>query len=90
MLWSHAMRNAILPIVTMLGMDFGFVLGGLLFLEVVFGLPGLGRQAIESINQFDLPVTMGIVIFGTVTILVCNLVVDLLYAVIDPRIRLTA
>jgi len=87
-IWMHAMRNAILPVVTMLGMDFGFVLGGLLFLEVVFGLPGLGAQAIESINSFDLPVTMGIVIFGTTAIVICNLVVDLLYAWIDPRIRL--
>ena len=88
MIWGHAMRNAILPIVTMLGMDFGFVLGGLFFLEFVFGLPGLGLQAIQSINAFDLPVTMGIVIFGTTTILICNLIVDLLYAAIDPRIRL--
>jgi len=86
--WLHAMRNAILPIVTMLGMDLGFVLGGLFFLEFVFGLPGLGLQAIESINGFDLPVTMGIVVFGTTTILFFNLVVDLLYAWIDPRIRL--
>jgi peptide/nickel transport system permease protein len=87
-IWLHGMRNAILPIVTMLGMDFGFVLGGLFFLEFVFGLPGLGLIAIQSINAFDLPVTMGIVIFGTTAILVCNHVVDLLYATIDPRIRL--
>jgi peptide/nickel transport system permease protein len=84
----HAMRNAVLPIVTMLGMDLGFVLGGLFFLEYVFALPGLGNLALDSISTFDLPVTMGVVIFGTVAILVANLVVDLLYAVIDPRIRL--
>jgi peptide/nickel transport system permease protein len=82
------MRNAILPIVTMLGMDLGFVLGGLFFLEYVFALPGLGGVALDSIAAFDLPVTMGIVIFGTVMILAANLIVDLLYAVIDPRIRL--
>ena len=85
---SHAMRNAVLPIVTMLGMDLGFVLGGLFFLEYVFALPGLGNVALDSISTFDLPVTMGVVIFGTIAILVANLVVDLLYAVIDPRIRL--
>jgi peptide/nickel transport system permease protein len=85
---SHAMRNAVLPIVTMLGMDLGFVLGGLFFLEYVFALPGLGNVALDSISTFDLPVTMGVVIFGTLAILVANLVVDLLYAVIDPRIRL--
>jgi peptide/nickel transport system permease protein len=69
-------------------MDFGFVLGGLLFLETVFGLPGLGLTALEGITNFDLPVTMGVVIFGTTTILVCNLIVDLVYAWIDPRIRI--
>jgi peptide/nickel transport system permease protein len=85
---QHAMRNAIMPIVTMLGMDVGFVLGGLFFLEFVFGLPGLGLLAIDSITLFDYPVTMGVVIFGTLAILVANLVVDVLYAVIDPRVRL--
>jgi peptide/nickel transport system permease protein len=85
---SHAMRNAIMPIVTMLGMDVGFVLGGLFFLEFVFSMPGLGKLAIDSITQFDYPVTMGVVIFGTVAVLVANLLVDLLYAWIDPRVRL--
>jgi peptide/nickel transport system permease protein len=85
---NHAMRNAVLPIVTMLGMDLGFVLGGLFFLEYVFALPGLGSVALDSISTFDLPVTMGVVIFGTIMILLANLVVDLLYAWIDPRIRL--
>jgi len=86
---SHAMRNAIMPIVTMLGMDIGFVLGGLFFLEFVFSMPGLGNLAIDSVTLFDYPVTMGVVIFGTVAILVANLVVDILYAAIDPRVRLT-
>jgi peptide/nickel transport system permease protein len=86
---GHAMRNAVLPIITMLGMDLGFVLGGLFFLEYVFALPGLGNVALDSISTFDLPVTMGVVIFGTLAILVANLVVDLLYAVIDPRVRLS-
>src|SRR6266540_2669743 len=85
---DHAMRNAIMPIVTMLGMDVGFVLGGLFFLEFVFSMPGLGNLAIESITQFDYPVTMGVVIFGTVAVLAANLLVDLLYAWIDPRVRL--
>ena len=85
---SHALRNAIMPIVTMLGMDVGFVLGGLFFLEYVFSMPGMGNIAIESITQFDYPVTMGIVIFGTVAIIVANLAVDVLYAWIDPRVRL--
>ena len=86
---SHVLRNALLPVVTMLGMDIGLALGGAIFTETVFGLPGLGQIALESIQGFDLPVTQGIVVFGTVAILAFNLFVDLLYAVIDPRIRLT-
>ena len=86
---DHAMRNAIMPIITMLGMDIGFVLGGLFFLEFVFSMPGLGNLAIDSITLFDYPVTMGVVIFGTIMILAANLVVDLVYAWIDPRVRLT-
>ena len=86
---SHVLRNALLPITTMLGLDIGLALGGAIFTETVFGLPGLGQIALESIQGFDLPVTQGIVVFGTISILVFNLVVDLLYAVIDPRIRIS-
>jgi peptide/nickel transport system permease protein len=86
---SHILRNALLPVVTMLGMDIGAALGGAIFTETIFNLPGLGNTALLSINQFDLPVTQGIVVFGTLSIIVFNLLVDLLYAVIDPRIRLT-
>jgi peptide/nickel transport system permease protein len=85
---SHVMRNAMLPIVTMLGMDIGIGLGGAVFTETVYGLPGLGKTLVTSINQFDLPVTLGIVVFTTICIIFFNLVVDLLYAWIDPRIRL--
>ncbi|MHB8643409.1 MAG: ABC transporter permease [Gaiellaceae bacterium] len=86
---SHILRNAMLPVVTMLGMDLGAALGGAIFTETIYNLPGLGQTALSSIQQFDLPVTQGIVVFGTLSIIVFNLVVDLLYAVIDPRIRLT-
>lgn len=86
---SHVLRNAMLAVVTMLGMDIGLALGGAIFTESVFGLPGLGKIAIESINGFDLPVVLGVVVFATVAIIVFTLIVDLLYAVIDPRIRLT-
>jgi peptide/nickel transport system permease protein len=85
---SHILRNAMLAVVTMLGMDIGIALGGAIFTETVFGLPGLGKVALESIFNFDLPITMGIVIFGTLAIIVFNLIVDILYAWIDPRIRL--
>ena len=86
---SHVLRNALLPVVTMLGMDIGLALGGAIFTETVFGLPGLGKVAVEALTGFDLPIVMGITVFATLAIIVFNLAVDLLYAVIDPRIRLT-
>ena len=86
---SHILRNALLPIVTMLGMDIGVALGGAIFTETVFDLPGLGQTALSAISNFDLPTVQGIVVFATISIIVFNLVVDLLYAVIDPRIRLS-
>ena len=86
---SHVLRNAMLPVVTMLGMDIGLALGGAIFTETVYGLPGLGRTAITAINTYDLTVVQGVVVFATLAIIVFNLVVDLLYAWIDPRIRLT-
>jgi peptide/nickel transport system permease protein len=85
---SHVLRNAMLAVVTMLGMDIGLALGGAIFTETVYGLPGLGKVAIESIQNFDLPITQGVVVFGTFSIIVFNLFVDLFYAWIDPRIRL--
>ena len=88
MLTAHVLRNALLPIVTMLGMDLALALGGAVFTESVFGLVGLGHLLVISLNDFDLPTTQGIVIFGTLSIIVLNLFVDLLYAWIDPRIRL--
>jgi peptide/nickel transport system permease protein len=86
---SHVLRNALLPVVTMLGMDIGIALGGAIFTESVYGLPGLGKTAIQAIEGFDLPVTQGVVVFATLCIIAFNRVVDLLYAWIDPRIRLS-
>jgi peptide/nickel transport system permease protein len=85
---SHVLRNALLPVVTILGMDIGLALGGAIFTETVYSLPGLGRIAIEAVNNHDLPIVQGVVVFATVAIIFFNLVVDLLYAWIDPRIRL--
>lgn len=86
---SHILRNAMLPVVTMIGMDIGILLGGSIFIETVFGLPGLGRTAYESIQNYDMPTLQGVVIFGAIAIIVFTLFVDLLYAWIDPRIRLS-
>ncbi len=85
----HILRNAMLPIVTILGMDIGILLGGAIFTESVFGLPGLGKTAVTSLEGFDLPTVQGIVVFSTLAIIALNLLVDLLYAWIDPRIRLS-
>lgn len=86
---THILRNAMLPIVTILGMDIGILLGGAIFTESVFGLPGLGKTAVTALDGFDLPTVQGIVVFATIAIIALNLIVDLLYAWIDPRIRLT-
>jgi peptide/nickel transport system permease protein len=76
-------------VVTILGMDIGIALGGAIFTESIYSLPGLGRQVLQSYENFDLPVIQGIVVFSTLCIIFFNLIVDILYAVIDPRIRLT-
>jgi peptide/nickel transport system permease protein len=83
---GHVMRNAMLPVVTMIGMDIGMFLSGTIFVESVFGLPGLGGLLRSSINNRDLPVILGVVMFTTTAILLLNLIVDLLYSAIDPRI----
>jgi peptide/nickel transport system permease protein len=85
---SHILRNALLPVVTMLGMDVGLALGGAIFTETVYSLNGLGYQTIQALNNYDSPTVLGILVFATTAIIVLNLVVDLLYAWIDPRIRL--
>ena len=85
---QHVLRNAMLPVVTMLGMDVALALGGAVLLEQVFGLPGLGYVALHSLFQFDYPITLGVVVFASILVIVFNLIVDLLYAWVDPRIRL--
>jgi peptide/nickel transport system permease protein len=85
---SHVLRNAMLPVVTMLGMDIGLALGGAVFTETVYSLPGLGRTAVQALNNYDIPTVQGVIVFATIVIIGFNLIVDLLYAWIDPRIRL--
>ena len=83
----HVLRNAALPVVTMLGMDVGLAFAGTVFVETVFSLPGVGRTLLRALTQGDLPVILGVMLVVTSAIVVFNLVVDLLYAVLDPRIR---
>jgi peptide/nickel transport system permease protein len=86
---THVLRNALLPVVTMLGMDIGVALGGAVFTESVYQLPGLGRNLVIGIQSNDFAIVEGVVVFATIAILFFNLIVDVLYAWIDPRIRLT-
>ena len=87
-LWRHAMRNALIPIVTILGMQFASLLAGAIIIENVFYLPGLGRLVFQAIGQRDLPVVQDIVVLISVLVVGMNLIVDLVYALVDPRIRL--
>ena len=84
---KHGLRSALTPIVTIFGLDFGLLIGGAVLTETVFGLPGLGQLAIESTRKNDLPQVLGVVLITAIFVALCNLIVDLLYAVIDPRVR---
>ena len=86
--WRHAFRNAMSPIVTLAGLDLGFMLGGVVVIEAVFGWPGIGAQAVRAISQEDLPVLMGTLLVGTLCIVLASLVVDLVHVLIDPRVTL--
>jgi peptide/nickel transport system permease protein len=85
--FRHGVRAAITPIVTLLGLDIGILLGGAILTETVFNIQGIGRFAYEAIVRFDLPVIQGTVLFGAFFIVIMSLVVDILYAFIDPRVR---
>lgn len=87
-LLRHALRSSLPPVVSQFGIDLGAVMGGAIVTEVVFGLPGLGREAVLAITTQDLPVIMGITILSAVLVVGANVLVDLVHAVIDPRIRL--
>ncbi|WDZ85185.1 ABC transporter permease [Micromonospora cathayae] len=84
----HALRAAITPVVTIAGLDVGSALGGTVITETTFGIQGLGRTAIDAVRAGDLPTIMATVLISAVFIVVANIVVDLLYAAIDPRVRL--
>ncbi|GMA88817.1 hypothetical protein GCM10025868_40670 [Angustibacter aerolatus] len=85
----HVLRAGLTPVVTAAGIDLAGLLGGVVIAEQVFGLPGLGRLALDSVVTYDLPLIVGTVLLAAAFVIVANLVVDLLYAVLDPRVRLT-
>jgi peptide/nickel transport system permease protein len=84
----HVFRNALLPVITMLGMDVGVAFAGALFIETVFTLPGMGWLLVRSLVNSDLPMIMGVVIVVCIAVVIANLIVDLLYGILDPRVRL--
>jgi peptide/nickel transport system permease protein len=86
-LFHHAFRNALIPVVTILGTDVASLLGGVIFTENVFALPGIGTLAVQSVFNLDVPMIMGTVLFSATLVVGVNLVVDLLYSWIDPRIK---
>lgn len=83
----HALRNSLLPVVTIIGLQLGYLLGGSIIIESMFAIPGLGRLALDSINGRDYPTLQGVVLVFTFLVLVVNLLTDLSYAMLDPRIR---
>ncbi len=84
----HAFRNALIPVVTILGLEFGFLLSGVVVAETVFSWPGVGRLVFNAINQRDIPLVQASVVLFSMLFVGLNLIVDLLYAQLDPRIRL--
>jgi peptide/nickel transport system permease protein len=86
-LFRHGLRNALIPVITVLGMDVAALLGGVMFVENVFALPGIGTLAVQSVFNLDVPVIMGTVMFSATLVVASNLAVDLLYGWIDPRIE---
>jgi peptide/nickel transport system permease protein len=88
-IFRHGVRSAITPVVTIFGLDLGALLGGAVITETVFNIPGIGRLNLDAINHSDFPIVQGTVILATLFIVVANIVVDILYAYLDPRVRYT-
>jgi len=85
--FRHGVRAAITPIVTLLGLDIGILLGGAILTETVFNIPGIGRLAFDAIQKSDLPIVQGTVLIAAFAVIMANLIVDILYAFLDPRVR---
>ena len=86
-IWKHALGNALIPIITIIGIQFGQLMGGALMTEVIFSIPGIGRLMVDSIKMRDAPMVLGCVLFVAITFSIVNLIVDLLYTFVDPRIK---
>jgi peptide/nickel transport system permease protein len=84
---KHGLRAALTPLLTIFGLDFGLLLGGAVLTERAFSLKGLGQLSLDGVIQSDLPVVLGVVLFAALFVVLANLVVDVLYGVVDPRVR---
>jgi peptide/nickel transport system permease protein len=85
--YDHALGNALMPTITIIGLNVGTLLGGVVLTETVFSIPGTGRLLVEAINQRDTPCVLGTLVIMAFCVAISNLIVDLIYAYIDPRIR---
>jgi peptide/nickel transport system permease protein len=85
--YDHALRNAILPVVTVIGIEAAFLIGGLIVTETVFNVPGVARFLVEAIRWRDYPIVQNLVMFIAIVVVVVNFIVDMLYAALDPRIK---
>ena len=87
-LFKHTMRAVFAPIITLAGLDFAGLIGGAIITETIFNLPGLGRLTLRSTFEFDLPVVLATTILAAAVVIIMNLIIDMLYAVLDPRVRI--
>jgi len=87
-IYKHALRNALIPTVTVAGINFAALLGGAVLTETIFNWPGMGRFAVTAVNNLDFPSVMGFTLLMAIVMVAANLIVDLLYSVLDPRVRL--
>jgi len=87
---THVVRNALLPMITVVGLSLPGLFGGSLFVELLFGIPGIARESLQAVLGFDFDVVLGLVLFGSVLFVLANILIDIGYGFIDPRIRLTA
>ncbi|MCB0067425.1 MAG: ABC transporter permease, partial [Caldilineaceae bacterium] len=88
-IFRHAFRNALIPFITIVGLEFGFLLSGVVVTETVFSWPGVGRLVFNAINQRDIPVVQAAVVMFSLLFVLLNLIVDVVYTRLDPRIRLS-
>jgi peptide/nickel transport system permease protein len=86
-IWRHIMRNAIMPIITLVGLDIPWFLSGVVLIEAVFAWPGMGKLAVDAVRNVDVPLILGTVLFTALVVVISNIVTDMVYAFVDPRIR---